>query len=153
MAPYTSSQMIGNNMLDALMTHFRTRLASKAAPFALAVVAGCWTGVAFGDEVTLEIPPSTTRDVLQRWAALGGYSVMWSEGIPDFPTHRRTVSGDFPMLVRQLVSGAVYGRYNMFCPRSLSYPATAYIPDASVDMQRRMIFVVARPTQQRCVPR
>ncbi len=98
------------------------------------------------------VPSSTARAVLTEMAAARGYAVVWSEGIPDFPTREGEVRGDLASAARQVVSGAAYGATNLYCPAATRFPATAYTLDARLDDNARIVFVVGVPTSQECRP-
>ncbi len=99
-----------------------------------------------------DIPQATVRAVLQRWAQDAGYGVVWSEGIPDFPTRQARVDGDLAGVAASLVNGSAYGGRNMYCPPAVRFPATAYTLTARVDSQARLIFVYGIATNQECRP-
>ncbi len=120
---------------------------AAAAALAIAVFSAC------ADEGEWAIPRASVRGVLQQWAQARGYGLMWSEGIPDFPTREGRASGEFAAVARVLVNGSAYGAANLYCPPGTTFPGTAYTPDARVDDQLRMVFVYGVPTAQECRPR
>lgn len=110
-------------------------------------------GAASADGPGWDIERASVRGVLQQWAQARGYGLMWSEGIPDFPTREARIDGEFATAARMLVNGSAYGATNLYCPPATTFPATAYTPDARVDEQARMVFVYGVPTNQECRPR
>jgi hypothetical protein len=99
-----------------------------------------------------DVPVSTVRTVLNAWADQAGYVLVWPEGIPDFPTQQGRITGDFYAAVRQLVTGAAHGSYNLYCPLAPKYPSTAYFPDARIERDEHVILVFASPSSQKCPP-
>lgn len=122
-----------------------TRLLAAACLTLAAHVAGAQTPTWF-------VPASSTRAVLLEWSRSVGYGVVWSDGIPDFPTHERNIEAPFYVAIRELVSGYGTGSLNLYCPPSTHFPATAYGVDARIDDAARLIFVFGVPSDQECRP-
>ncbi|MGY2488406.1 hypothetical protein [Cupriavidus sp. CP313] len=104
------------------------------------------TALAYG--VTRANGRSTFNAVTQ-WAAEVGYAVIWQPrtvtGMVDFVAPPREVHKDFRIAVKGLVSGAVYGRTNVYC-----IPPSEVQADAIIDDRMRLVYVVGRPTGRRC---
>ncbi|MNU03283.1 hypothetical protein D3C72_2472480 [compost metagenome] len=64
----------------------------------------------------------------------------------DFDAPSREVHVDFRVAVEALVSGAAYGRANVYC-----IPPSEYYAEAIIDDPMRLVYVVGRPTWRRCV--
>jgi hypothetical protein len=101
---------------------------------------------------TYSIPRSTVRAVLSDWTQAAGYAVVWSDGIPDFPTSEGEAQGDLAAAARELVTGRAYGATNLYCPASTHFPAAAFTPDVRVDPNLRLLLVTGVPTGQECRP-
>ena len=93
---------------------------------------------------------SSTITVLRRWAATRHYEVVWeprtASGIVNFPASPHAMGTNFHAAVEALVSGAAYGRRNVYCVRPSEYE-----PHPVFDDHQRVIYVIARPTGNRCI--
>lgn len=91
----------------------------------------------------------STYLAVHEWAAQVGYSVSWQPlthaGTVDFPAPPLDVHEDFWMAVKALISGAAYGRANVYCLPPLEFQAEAIIDD-----HMRLVYVVGHPTGRRC---
>jgi hypothetical protein len=155
-APFRSQQSIHTLMSRNLQrSHCGARLGSRTAIRGLVVWCLATVGCLVSQEVsaqTWNIPRATVRSVLQHWSSSFGYSVMWSDGLPDFPTKTAEVQGSFVDVPRSLVNGSAYGASNMYCPRGASFPPKAFTLGVRVDDAARMVFVVGVPTELECRP-
>lgn len=92
----------------------------------------------------------STFNAVSQWAAEVGYAVIWqprtSNGMVDFTAPSREVPGEFYEAVSALVSGAAYGRANVYC-----VPPSEFRAQAIVDDRMHLIYVVGQPTGRRCV--
>lgn len=92
----------------------------------------------------------STFNAVNQWAAEVGYSVIWQprtlSGMVDFAAPSRDVHEDFHVAVEALVSGAAYGRANVYC-----IPPSEFEAEAIIDDRMRLVYVVGRPTGRRCV--
>lgn len=92
----------------------------------------------------------STYLAVQQWASEVGYAVVWQpqtrNGIADFVALPRDIHEDFRIAVEALVSGAAYGRANIYCIPPMELQAEAIIDD-----RMRLVYVVGRPTGRRCV--
>ncbi|PLP98009.1 hypothetical protein CYJ10_24310 [Cupriavidus pauculus] len=64
----------------------------------------------------------------------------------NFPAGPKAMGDDFHAAVEALVSGKAYGRRNVYCVRPSEYE-----PYPVFDDEKRVIFVIARPTGNRCL--
>lgn len=92
----------------------------------------------------------STYIAVHQWAAEVGYAVIWQPRTPngqvDFAAPSRDVHEDFRAAVQALVSGAVYGRPNLYC-----LPPAEFQAEAIFDDRMRLVYVVGHPTGRRCV--
>ena len=92
----------------------------------------------------------STFIAVHQWAAEAGYAVIWQPRTPngqvDFAAPSCDVHEDFHVAVEVLVSGAVYGRANVYC-----LPPAEFQAEAIFDDRMRLVYVVGRPTGRRCV--
>jgi len=92
---------------------------------------------------------SSTIEAVRQWAATRNYELVWEprtfNGIVNFPAPPKKVGDDFHAAVKALVSGAAYGRRNVYCIRPSEYE-----PHAMFDDEKRIVYVIARPTGNRC---
>lgn len=79
-----------------------------------------------------------------------GNKLVWEprtfNGIVNFRAPPKKVGDDFHSAVKALVSGAAYGRRNVYCIRPSEYE-----PHAMFDDEKRIVYVIARPTGDRCI--
>ncbi|MGO4302318.1 hypothetical protein [Cupriavidus sp. RAF12] len=92
----------------------------------------------------------STYFAVTHWAAEVGYTVIWQPRttagtILDFPAPSREVHEDFWFAVEALVTGAAYGRANMYC-----IPPSEFRIEAIIDDRVRLVYVLGRPTLRRC---
>lgn len=123
---------------------------SRHAILAVALSVCCiWPDRAHAFDVTYSHGRSTNI-ALHQWAAQTGYSVIWqlqnAHGTVDFAAPAQEIHEDFRTAVEALVSGAAYGRQNVYCSPPLQFQA-----EALVDDRMRLVYVVGRPTGKRCV--
>ncbi|WP_200872510.1 hypothetical protein [Cupriavidus sp. SK-4] len=93
----------------------------------------------------------STYLAVTHWAAEVGYAVIWQPRttagtVLDFPAPSRDVHEDFWFAVEALVTGAAYGRANMYC-----IPPSEFRIEAIIDDRMRLVYVIGRPTLRRCV--
>ena len=123
-------------------------LIAACAPIALTALISIPTGT-FAFSVAAS-HRSSTINVLRQWAAIRQYEVIWephtSNGVVNFPAAPKRMGSDFHAAVEALVSGKAYGRRNVYCVRPSEYE-----PHPIFDDDRRVIYVIARPTGNRCM--
>ncbi|KWR91507.1 hypothetical protein RM96_03950 [Cupriavidus sp. IDO] len=89
-------------------------------------------------------------NAVTHWASEVDYGVIWAPrtfaGMVDFVAPERDVHGDFRIAVEALVSGAAYGRANVYCIPPSELQATTII-----DERMRLVYVIGRPTGRPCV--
>lgn len=118
---------------------------------AVASLAACFvspqTASAFG---VTDADRRSTYLAVTHWAAEVGYAVIWQPRttagtVLDFPAPSREVHEDFWVAVEALVTGATYGRANMYC-----IPPSEFRIEAIIDDRMRLVYVIGRPTLRRC---
>jgi hypothetical protein len=113
-------------------------------------LAACLTAspaaVAFG---VTDAHGRSTYNAVHQWAADTGFVVIWQllnkTGMVDFPAPPREVDKDFGVAVQALVTGAAYGHANIYC-----VPPMEFQPEAFIDHQTRLVYVIGHPTGRRC---
>lgn len=93
---------------------------------------------------------SSTIEAIRQWATTLNYELIWEprtfNGVVNFPAPPQKVGDEFHAAVEALVSGAAYGRRNVYCVRPSEYE-----PHAMFDDEKRIVYVIGRPTGNRCI--